>query len=135
WLLRVLPDPSNRTMRYALRNIANSGAQARSVVVSVGLALAMLVMILALEVHLRNEYLGASVFDAPTLVASDLFDDEVAALEALRDEGGDVTRFTATPMLRGDLTAINGTATTALKPRGPEAAFILAGGVPITHRA
>lgn len=135
WLLRVLPNPSNRTMRYALRNIANSGAQARSVVVSVGLALAMLVMILALEVNLRNEYLGASVFDAPTLVASDLFDDEVAALAALRDEGGDVTRFTATPMLRGDLTAINGVPTTALKPRGPEAAFILAGGVPITYRA
>jgi putative ABC transport system permease protein len=135
WLLRVLPDPSNRTMRYALRNIANSGAQARSVVVSVGLALAMLVMILALEVNLRNEYLGASVFDAPTLVASDLFDDEVAALAALRDEGGDITRFTATPMLRGDLSAINGTPVTTLKPRGPEAAFIVAGGVPITYRA
>ena len=53
------------------------------------------------QVNLRNEYLGASVFDAPTLVASDLFDDEVEALQALKAEGSDITAFTATPMLRG----------------------------------
>lgn len=134
WLLRVLPEPGNRTMRDALRAIASSGAQAQSVVVSVGLALSMLVMILALEVNLRNEYLGASVFDAPTLVASDLFDDEVEALNALRDEGGNVTRFTATPMLRGALVAINDTPVATLKPRGPESAFLLSGEVPITYR-
>jgi putative ABC transport system permease protein len=134
YALARLPEPKNRVLRYALRDISGSGSNAPSVVVSVGLALAMLVVVLALEVNLRNEYLGASVFDAPTLVASDLFEDEVAALEALREEGGDVVGFTATPMLRGALTAVNGTAAAELRTRGPEAAFLLSGEVPLTYR-
>lgn len=133
-VLERLPEPSNRTLLYAVRDIGTAGSNAWSVVVSVGLALAMLVAVLALEVNLRNEYLGASVFDAPTFVASDLFDDEVEALVALRNEGGDVTAFTATPMLRGALTAVKGTPADQLRPRGPEASFLLSGEVPLTYR-
>ena len=132
--LKRLPEASNRTVRYALRDILGSGSNASSVVISVGLALAMLVVVLALEVNLRNEYLGASVFDVPTLVASDLFDDEVQELAAMQNNGGDITRFTATPMLRGALTAINGNPATSIRPRGPEASFLLAGEVPLTYR-
>lgn len=128
------PEPSNRTLRYALRDIAGSGSNAPSVVISVGLALAMLVVVLALEVNLRQEYLGASVFDAPTLVASDLFRDEVEALQKLKDEGADITAFTATPMLRGALTAIKGRPSTEYTPHGPEASFLLSGEVPLTYR-
>jgi len=134
YALERLPEPRNRILRYALRDISGSGSNAPSVVVSVGLALAMLVVVLVLEVNLGNEYLGASVFDAPTLVASDLFDDEVEALQAIKDEGVDVTRFTATPMLRGSLTEVNGTPASALRPRGPEASFLLSGEVPLTYR-
>ena len=129
-----LPEPSNRVLRYALRDISGAGSNAPSVVVSVGLALAMLVVVLVLVVNLSNEYLGASVFDAPTLVASDLFDDEVETLQALKDEGGDIAGFTAAPMLRGALTAVNGTPAGALRPRGPEASFLLSGEVPLTFR-
>jgi putative ABC transport system permease protein len=134
-LVARLPEPRNRVLRYALRNITGEGSNAPSVVVSVGLALAMLVVVLVLEVNLRNEYLGASVFDAPTLVASDLFADEVEALERERAGGGDIVAFTATPMLRGELTAVNGTPAAELRPRGPEALFLLSGEVPITFRA
>ena len=132
--LKRLPEPGNRTLRYALRDILGSGSNASSVVISVGLALAMLVVVLALQVNLRNEYLGASVFDVPTLVASDLFDDEVQELAAMHHKGGDITRFTATPMLRGALTAINGNLATSIRPRGPEASFLLSGEVPLTYR-
>ncbi len=134
YLLGRAPDPSNRVMRYALRNISGSGSNAPSVVVSVGMALAMLVVVLVLEVNLRHEYLGASVFDAPTLVASDLFEDEVQALDTLKQEGRDIVAFTATPMLRGALDSVNGTPVASLRPRGPEALFLLSGEVPMTYR-
>ena len=103
-LIERLPDQKNSTLRNALRGIAGAGSNAPSVVVSVGLALATLVVVLVLQLNLSNEYLGASVFDAPTFVASDLFDDEAEALEALEAQGTDVTLATATPMLRGLVT-------------------------------
>lgn len=132
--LRRAPEPRNQVLRHALRSISSPGSNAPSVVVSVGLALATLVVVLVLEVNLRSEYLGASVFDAPTLVASDLFPDEVAELEALQNQGGDVARFAATPMLRGSFEALNGRPAAQLTTRGPEAAFLLSSEIPLTYR-
>ena len=132
--LNRMPEPRNRLLRDALRDMSGSGSNAPSVVISVGLALAMLVVVLALEVNLRNEYLGASVFDAPTLVASDLFSDEVAKLQTIKDDGTDLKSFTATPMLRGALTAVKGVPSSELRPHGPEASFLLSGDVPLTYR-
>jgi putative ABC transport system permease protein len=134
YVVTRLPESSNRVLRHAMRNIVGEGSNAPSVVVSLGMALAMLVVVLVLEVNLRQEYLGASVFDAPTFVASDLFEDEVAALQAMKDEGGDVVGFTSTPMLRGALTAVNGTPAEQLRTRGAEASFLLSGEVPLTFR-
>jgi putative ABC transport system permease protein len=134
-ILRALPEARNRVLRQGLREIANPGSNAGSVVVAIGLTLTVLAVVLILQLNLRNEYLGASVFDAPTLVASDLFDDEAAQLAALSGPRNDITRFTATPMLRGSLTAVNGTPVANLQPRGAEASFLLSGEVPMTYRA
>ncbi len=128
-----IPEPRNRTLRYALRDMG-AGSNAPAVVVSVGLALAMLVVVLVLEVNLRNEYLGASVFEAPSFVASDLFPDEVETLEGMRAAGIGVADFTATPMLRGSLTTINETPAGTVPARGPEASFLMSGDVPLTYR-
>ncbi|HTJ57220.1 MAG TPA: FtsX-like permease family protein [Devosiaceae bacterium] len=129
-----LPEPPNGLLRHALRDISGTGSNASSVIVAVGLALAMLVVVLSVELNLRNEYLGASVFSAPTFVASDLFEDEVATLDQLKAQDNDIVGFTATPMLRGALTAINGIPANALQPRGPEASFLLSGNIPLTFR-
>lgn len=133
--LRRVPEPANPTIRRALRGISGSDSNAPSVVISVGMALATLVVVLVLDVNLSNEYLGASVFDAPTFVASDLFKDEVADLRTMRQTDADLTDFTATPMLRGSVTAVNGTPVDQLKVHGPEALSLLAGEVPMTYRA
>jgi putative ABC transport system permease protein len=134
-LLLRTPEPKTRPLRYALRAIAGEGSNAPSVVVSVAMALTMLVVVLVLEVNLRNEYLGASVFDAPSFVASDLFEDEVATLDTMKSDGADIRDFTATPMLRGEFTAVNDTPAANLAPQGPEALFLLSGEVPVTYRA
>jgi putative ABC transport system permease protein len=132
--LRRLPDAAWRIPRHALRSISSVGANASSVVVSAGMALTMLIVVLVLQTNLRQEFLGASAFDVPTFVASDLFPDEVEMLEDLSGPGTDIPFFVATPMLRGALTAINGVPADDVETRGPEATFLLSGEVPLTYR-
>ncbi|WEK04800.1 MAG: hypothetical protein P0Y65_00660 [Candidatus Devosia phytovorans] len=134
WALRHLPEPRIMVLRHALRAISGSGQNAASVVVSAGMALAMLIVVLVLQANMRQEFLGASAFDAPTLVASDLFPDEVELLETMSAPGGNISRFVSTPMLRGLLTDVAGTPAADLQTRGPEATFLLAGEVPLTFR-
>lgn len=132
--LRRLGEPANPMIRRAIRAVSGPETNASAVVISIGMALAMLIVVLVLQTNLRNEYLGASVFDVPTFVASDLFSDEAEKLEALQVDGGDIVDFTATPMLRGAVLAVNGTPVASLKPRGSEALFLLSGDVPLTYR-
>jgi putative ABC transport system permease protein len=135
WALRHLPEPPARVIRHALRAIASAGSNAASVVVAAGMALTMLVVVLVLQGNLRQEFLGASSFDVPTFVASDLFPDEVDTLGAMSGADQDIARFVATPMLRGALTEINGMAAASIRTRGPEATFLLSGEVPLTFRS
>jgi putative ABC transport system permease protein len=133
-VIERLPSPRSPLLRTALRGVGRGSANAVAVVVAVGMALAMLIVVLVLQANLRQEFLGASAFDVPSLVASDLFPDEVETLAAMASQGGPVTGFIATPMLRGALVAIRGTPIAELRTRGPEATFLLSGDVPLTYR-
>jgi putative ABC transport system permease protein len=132
--LRHLPDAPWRIVRHALRSISTPGSNAASVVVSAGMALTMLIVVLVLQANLRQEFFGASAFDVPTFVASDLFPDEVETLEALTGPRTDIPFFVATPMLRGALSQVNGVTADQVQTRGPEATFLLSGEVPLTFR-
>jgi putative ABC transport system permease protein len=134
FVLRRVPSPSNRILRHALRTIASAGSNTASVVIAAGMALTMLIVVLVLQGNLRQEFLGASSFDVPTFVASDLFPDEVDTLTAMSGPGTEIPKFVATPMLRGALTQINGVAADTIRTRGPEATFLLSGEVPLTFR-
>ena len=132
--LARLPEAGPRIVRHALRNIAAAGQNAAAIVVSAGMALSMLIIVLVMQANLQQEFLGASAFDAPTLVGSDLFPDEVEDLTALAAAGNGMTRFVSTPMLRGSLVNVAGTPAENLRTRGPEATFLLSGDVPLTFR-
>ena len=133
-LTRRLPEPRWPMLRRALKQIDAPGSSAPSVVVSVGLALTMLTMVLSFELNLRNEYLGASAFDAPSFVAPDLFDDEVELLQALGASDPQIRSVSAVPMLRGTVTEVNGASEATLRPRGAAASFLLAGEIPLAYR-
>lgn len=134
WVLARIREPENRVLRQALWAISGARTITSSVIVAVGMTLAMLVVVLVLQVNLRHEFLGASVFDAPTFVATDLFQDELDTLVAMKKDHPTMSLVTATPMLRGSLTAINGKPVTSVATRGPEASFLLSGDVPLTYR-
>ncbi|KKB07524.1 ABC transporter permease [Devosia chinhatensis] len=132
--LARLPERGPRILRHALRNISAAGQNAAAIVVSAGMALAMLIVVLVMQANLQQEFLGASAFDAPTLVGSDLFPDEVEDLATLAEAGNGMSRFVSTPMLRGSLVDVGGTTAESLRTRGPEATFLLSGDVPLTWR-
>lgn len=132
--LKRVPEAGPRVLRHTFRNISAAGQNAAAVAVSAGMALTMLIIVLVMQTNLQQEFLGASAFDAPTLVGSDLFPDEVEDLETLTLEGNGITRFVSTPMLRGALVDVAGTPADELVTRGPEATFLLAGEVPLTYR-
>src|SRR5690606_29258318 len=113
-----------RILRHAVRAISSTGQNAAAVVVSAGMALAMLIVVLVMQANLQQEFLGASAFDAPTLVGSDLFPDEVEHLTELARAGSGMTRFVSTPMLRGSLLEVAGTPVANLRTHGPEATFL-----------
>lgn len=133
--LSRLPSTGWRPLRQALRAIVGSTRNSSAVVTAVGLAMVILVVVQVLVVNLRNEFLGASVFDAPTLVASDLFPDEMETLQSYVGPEHGIALVTATPMLRGLLTSVNGNPVDTLTADGPEAAFLLSGEIPMTYRA
>lgn len=135
WALGRVPEPRARIWRHAMRSVAGAGSKTGSVVLAAGMALTMLIVVLVLQGNLRQEFLGASSFDVPTFVASDLFPDEVETLETMSGSGTDIASFVATPMLRGELRQINGVDAASVSTRGPEATFLLSGEVPLTFRA
>jgi putative ABC transport system permease protein len=133
--LSRLPAARWRPLRQSLRAIIGTTRNSSAVVTAVGLAMVILVVVQVLAINLRNEFLGASVFDAPTLVASDLFPDEMQTLEASVGPEHGIELVTATPMLRGTVMTIAGTPIENLAANGPEAAFLLSGEIPMTYRA
>lgn len=133
-LLRRGPQPGWRPLRQAQRAITGSSSDSAAVVTAVGLAVVILVAVQVLAVNLRNEFLGASVFDAPSFVATDLFPDEVDLVRSFVDGDAGIVSVTTTPMVRGAVSAINGTPVEEVGGSGPEAAFLLSGDIPLTYR-
>lgn len=131
-LLRLVPPFRIASLRNALRNIYRPGSTAPVVIMSIGLGLAMLLIIALLENNLRNQLLGVVSRDAPTFVVTDLFEDEVTILEQMALDEPDMTKFAWSPMLRGAVSGINGVDPTTLVDLSEEANFMLSGEIPLT---
>ncbi len=108
WILRLLPPMPSATWRNAFRGIHRPGSPAPVVIMSLGLGLAMLLVIVILTANVRNQLTGQVLKDAPTFVATDLFDDEVITLGEFLDGTGFVTNYQHSPMIRAAVTKIKG---------------------------
>lgn len=117
WLLRLLPAMPSPLLRNAFRGIYRPGSPAPVVIMSLGLGLAMLLVIIILTANVRDQLTGQVVKDAPTFVATDLFDDEVITLGEFLDAGGLTTQYLHSPMIRAAVTKINGVPSAELRDR------------------
>ena len=135
FFLTRLPPSRFAVLRHALRNIPAPGSSASVVIVSLGLGLALLLVIALLNANLHLQLTGQIVKDAPTFVVTDLFSDEVADIEKMRDADPNITRFDWSPMLRGEIVGIKGRDPQSFNMVGEEASFMLARDIPMTFKA
>jgi putative ABC transport system permease protein len=115
-LARRLPRTRITMLRLAIANIHRPGALTPSVVMSLGLGLAVLVTITQIDGNLRRQFLAALPERAPSFFFTDM-------PSAVADRFGAVLKQTApqstvedVPMLRGRIVAARGVKAEDLKP-------------------
>lgn len=126
--LRVLPPLPSANWRNAFRGIHRPGSPAPTVIMSLGLGLAMLLVIVILTANVRNQLTGQVTADAPTFVATDLFDDEVVTMGEFLDSTGLVTNYQYSPMIYAQITKVNGVPSEDIRNRpglGGEAQYMV----------
>ncbi len=106
---RRLPRPKRAGLRLALANLHRPGAPTPSVVLSLGLGLTVLVAIALVEGNLNRQMRESLPADAPALYFLDIqpaqaedFERTVRAISGLEE-------LRRVPILRGRITAVNGT--------------------------
>ncbi|MGX1097021.1 ABC transporter permease [Amorphus sp. MBR-141] len=133
-LARISPRPRAAGARLALGNIHRRGALTPTVVLSLGLGLALLVTLALIDGNLRNTLTSRLPDEAPSFFFVDIQDAEKAAfLKTLHAEAPDAVIETQ-PMLRGRIVALKGIPA-ADYPAPPEAQWVLRGDRGITYSA
>jgi putative ABC transport system permease protein len=113
---RRLPRPRSPIVRLAIANIHRPGALAPSVVLSLGLGLAVLVTVIAVDSNLRRQFLAALPDKAPSFYFVDIPAADAETFDAFiraRVPRGALERV---PMLRGRIVAANGVPAEDLRP-------------------
>ena len=133
WLARHAPRFGSSGMRMAVANIHRPGSLTSSVVLSLGLGLALIVALAQIDGSLRNQITGSLPKQAPSFFFLDVQSSEI---EAFRDKLGEVAaegNVNAVPMMRGRITHLKGIA--AADYKATEGSWVLRGDRGITYSA
>ena len=132
WLARIAPRPRVALLRLVLANIHRPGALTPSVVLSLGLGLALLVTLLQIDGNLRRQFVAALPEKAPSIFFVDIPDAEVARFDAFAKQRAPDATYERVPMLRGRIVSANGVRAEDLKAP-PSAAWVLQSDRGITY--
>ncbi|WP_106797115.1 ABC transporter permease [Rhizobium sp. H4] len=108
WLARRSPRVNSPALRLAIGNIHRPGALTPSVVLSLGLGLALLVTLTLIDGNLRQQLTGRMNEGAPNFFFVDIQSAEVDAFRNLVQAQAPKGKFMEVPMLRGRIVAFNG---------------------------
>jgi len=126
------PTVRSTPLRLAIGNIHRPGALTPSVVLSLGLGLALLVTLALIDTNLRRELSGNLPDRAPNFFFVDIQSNEIDGFEKVVSElapGGKVIKV---PMLRGRITQLKGEEVNADNVP-PEAQWVLRGDRGVTY--
>ena len=129
---RRLPRPRSPLVRLALANIHRPGALTPSVVLSLGLGLAVMVAVISIEGNLRRHFLAALPDSAPSFYFVDIAASDGQVFDAFIRSHAPRAALERVPMLRGRIVAANGMAAENLKP-SVDALWALRGDRGITY--
>ncbi len=107
-LARRAPRVSSPAFRLAIGNIHRPGALTPSVVLSLGLGLALLVTLALIDGNLRRELTGSLPERAPNFFFVDIQGAEVDGFRSLLQKSLPDGKIVEVPMLRGRILAFNG---------------------------
>jgi putative ABC transport system permease protein len=131
-LARRVPRPRFALLRLVLANIHRPGALTPSVVLSLGVGLALLVTLLEIDGNLRRQFVAALPDKAPSVFFVDIQDADVARFDAFAKREAPDARYERVPMLRGRIVSANGVRAEDLKAP-PNAAWVLQSDRGITY--
>ncbi len=107
-LARRAPQVRSTGLRLAIRNIHRPGGLTVSVVLSLGLGLALLVTLALIDVNLRNQLTGSLPERAPSFFFLDIQSGEADAFETTLKAAAPEATIQRVPMLRGRMVALDG---------------------------
>ncbi|MBV8243090.1 MAG: FtsX-like permease family protein [Hyphomicrobiales bacterium] len=129
---RRLPRPRSPIVRLAIANIHRPGALAPSVVLSLGLGLAVLVTVIAVDSNLRRQFLAALPDKAPSFYFVDIPAADAETFDAFIRARVPRAALERVPMLRGRIVAANSVPAEDLRPP-PDATWALQSDRGITY--
>ncbi len=132
WLARRSPRVSSPALRLAIGNIHRPGALTPSVVLSLGLGLALLVTLALIDGNLRRELTGSMAERAPNFFFVDIQGSEIEGFRTLLEGAMPDGKVIEVPMLRGRIIAFNGEDVNA-RNVPPSGQWVLRGDRGITY--
>ncbi len=133
WLARRSPRVNSPALRLAIGNIHRPGALTPSVVLSLGLGLALLVTLTLIDGNLRQQLTGRMNEGAPNFFFVDIQSAEVDAFRDLVQGQAPQGKLVEVPMLRGRIIAFNGEDVTKMNVLGWAYRWVLNGDRGITY--
>ena len=131
WVARHWPRQRSTIVRLAVGNIHRPGALTPSVMLSLGLGLALLVTVVEIDGNLHREFANALPDKAPSFFFLDIPAADVRRFDAFVAQQAPGSTIERVPMLRGRIVAANGIKADDLKP-GAGSRWVLQGDRGIT---
>ncbi len=132
YLAKRAPKFSSTELRMAVGNIHRPGSLTPSVVLSLGLGLALLVALALIDGNLRQQVSGNLPERAPDFFFVDIQNNEKEPFETLLKENAPDGKVFSVPMLRGRIVSLKGIAAEDY-PMGSEGRWVLRGDRGITY--
>src|SRR6185437_5397064 len=123
-IARHAPRARSTVLRMAIANIHRPSALTPTIVLSLGLGIALLVTVIEIDGTLRNQFMAALPDKAPSFYFLDIPAEQAATFDAFVRQRAPGAKFEEVPMLRGRIISANGIAAENLKPK-PDAEWVL----------